>query len=91
MGIYFECQEYMLDKGELILLQDFVEMNREVLEDKRLLIFGAGVRGSIFGMLLQNEGIPEFDYCDNNEIKWGGTIGTHIIISPKELQERVNE
>jgi len=91
MGIDFECPEYMLDKGELILLQDFVEMNREVLEDKRLLIFGAGVRGSIFGMLLQNEGIPEFDYCDNNEIKWGGTIGTHIIISPKELQERVNE
>ncbi len=91
MGIDFECPEYMLDKGELVLLQDFVEKNRKALEEKRLLIFGAGVRGSIFGLLLQNEGIKEFDYCDNNEIKWGGTIGSHSIISPKELQERVKE
>lgn len=91
MGIDFECPEYMLDKGEVILLQKFVEKNREVLKIKRLLIFGAGVRGSVFGVLLQFEGFKEFDYCDNNAKKWGGTIGSHIIISPEELKKRVNE
>lgn len=91
MKIDFAYPDYMLNKGELVLLRDFVEKNRKALEDKRLLIFGAGVRGSIFGLLLQNEGIKEFDYCDNNEIKWGGTIGSHIIISVKELQERIEE
>lgn len=91
MGKDFEYPEYMFDKKDAALLHEFVESHRQVLKDKNLVIFGAGVRGSIFGVLLAKEGIAEFEYCDNNETKWGEVINGHAIISPSALSGKVTD
>ena len=89
MGKDFEYPEYMFDKKDAALLHEFVEAHRDILIKKHMVIFGAGVRGSIFGVLLSKEGISEFEYCDNNKEKWGEVISGHAIISPEELSSKV--
>lgn len=85
MGKDYAYPEYMFDKTDYGTIKEFFEKNRENLFEKRVVVFGAGVRGGIFGKWITDMGLTAFDYCDNNPQKWGGSVAGHRIISPEEL------
>lgn len=62
------------------------EQNRGLLSDHRLYIWGAGIRGTSFGILLREQGVKDFTFVDSNPEKWGGFIDEAPIISPEEFE-----
>lgn len=60
--------------------------NQTLLSDHRLYIWGAGIRGTSFGILLREQGVHGFTFVDSNPEKWGGFIDEAPIISPEELE-----
>ena len=60
--------------------------NRGLLSNHRLYIWGAGIRGTSFGILLREQGVHNFTFVDSNPEKWGGFIDEAPIISPEELE-----
>lgn len=60
--------------------------NRALLSDHRLYIWGAGIRGTSFGILLREQGVHDFTFVDSNPEKWGGFIDKAPIISPEDLE-----
>lgn len=76
---------------DYIKLKECLEKNKDKLKDKELIIFGAGIRGSLFGKLLPDFGYHSFIYVDNNKDKWGGYIEKeeHIIKNPDYLSKNI--
>lgn len=70
-----------VSKEDIKVFTDF--LHNVDLKGKRLLIFGAGIRGTILALLARNEGM-EVTFTDNNKEKWGGMIDGFSIISPEE-------
>lgn len=52
---------------------------------KAIYIWGAGVRGTLLGMLLERRGYSRFSYIDGDARKWGMNICNHMIDSVKQL------
>lgn len=67
-------------------LDELMRRNASAFSGKSLIIFGAGIRGSIFAMILEKLGYREFTFVDNNKQKWGGCINSHRIESPEGLK-----
>ena len=63
----------------------------DVLKSKQIVVFGAGIRGSVFSTLLKTLGLADFLFSDNNPEKWGGYIFGHEIVPPSYLEQRVND
>lgn len=63
---------YLYD--DYVKLKECLELNKKKLENKQLIIFGAGIRGCVFGKLLSSFGYSSFIYVDNNKDKWDGYI-----------------
>lgn len=82
----FEYPEYMFDKNDFLLISSFLREKKQMLDGKKLVVFGAGIRGSVFAKWLNYYGFSDYIYCDNNREKWGGSVGGHMIISPDELK-----
>ena len=54
---------------------------KEILKGKRIVIFGAGIRGCCLLAILQKQGYDSFIFCDNNTEKQGNLIGRYDIVS----------
>ena len=52
---------------------------------KKLFVWGAGVRGTLLGLLLEKNNHNSFSYIDGDSRKWGMNICGHMIQSPEEL------
>lgn len=87
----FEYPEYMFDKNDCLLISNFLREKKQMLNGKKLVVFGAGIRGSVFAKWLNYYGFSDYIYCDNNQIKWGGSVGGHAIISPNELKAQYDD
>ena len=61
------------------------------IRECRLIIWGAGVRGSIFASILRTKHFFEFLFVDSNPRIWGGCVGDADVISPEELKEHQGE
>ncbi|MBE5930971.1 MAG: hypothetical protein E7268_07985 [Lachnospiraceae bacterium] len=61
------------------------ENNKEILQDCRVAIWGAGIRGTEFSYYFKRKGFTNLFFVDSNEQKWGGYIDEFLIVSPKEL------
>lgn len=48
---------------------------------KKIVVFGAGIRGTLFSVMLEKEGISDFIFTDNNKEKWDGYINDYPILS----------
>lgn len=70
-----EVYQYFLTKVKLL---------KEQLSNRTILIFGAGIRGTLLAIILQEEGFQEFSFVDNNKDKWGGNINGYPIMSFEE-------
>lgn len=57
--------------------------------DKNIVVFGAGIRGTLFSIILEEAGIEHFVFTDNNQKKWGGYINQYPIISLEEALKNI--
>lgn len=71
-------------------LKKIVDAFREQLEEKRVLIFGSGIRGSMFLKLLEGMKVKVYGFIDNNKEKWDGVIAGYPIFSPEVLKDTEN-
>lgn len=81
--------EYMFDRNEYDILKNFWENRKVDYEKKQMVVFGAGIRGSIFGKWLKSFGAENIIFSDNNSQKWGGTIDGIPIESPEKIREQI--
>lgn len=72
---------------EMQNLKEVVDKNIEKFTEKKLLIFGSGIRGNEFMLLLQKWGIGIYGFVDNNKDKWGGKIAEYTIYPPDILTQ----
>jgi len=75
---------------DYVALKKCVELNREIFAQKQLVVFGAGIRGSLFAVILRMLGVRGFLFSDNNSEKWGGYIFEHKIVPPSYLEENID-
>lgn len=72
------CDDY-------IAFSSWITNHHDLLEHKKLIIWGAGSRGSIFAWVLEKYGIDDFIFADSNPSLWGGKVNGADIISPSNL------
>lgn len=70
---------YLFDDYKILM--QCLEKNNSLFKNKEIVIFGSGIRGTIFGQILINNNYNNFVYIDNNIEKHGGFIHSkeHII------------
>lgn len=61
--------------------QSKVEHMKEILNSRRIIIFGAGIRGCCLLHILEQHGYKNIVFCDNNMEKQGNLINDYDIIS----------
>lgn len=73
-------------ENTVVLQQISSKLNaiKEVLKDKKIIIFGAGIRGCCILNILQKQGYKNIVFCDNNIEKQGAVINSFDIISFKD-------
>ncbi|MCT4617937.1 MAG: hypothetical protein N4A62_00890 [Marinisporobacter sp.] len=69
-------------------LKECVYKHKDLLINKEIIIFGAGIRGSIFAKLMEQFGYHKLLFCDNNPDKWGGYVNQYEIQSPEIIEEK---
>ena len=72
-------------------LFECIERNEEKLKGKRIVIFGAGIRGTIFSIWLSVKGYKDIVFTDNNDMKVGGYINEFPIVPYEEIVRMKNE
>ena len=68
-------------------MKSFMKEYETVLKKKKIVIFGAGIRGTIFSILLAGEGYTDLRFTDNNEKKIGHYVNEFPIIALDEVQK----
>lgn len=58
------------------------------LRQKEIVVFGAGIRGTLLAIILERLGYSEFCFTDNNNQKWGGNINGHAIVPVEEICQK---
>lgn len=76
-----------LDQSDYNIFCLWYQENHTMLHTHRLVIWGAGIRGTIFSLLLKERGIDQLIFVDSNPQKHGGRIGEAPIISPEEFEQ----
>lgn len=56
------------------------------LRDRQLILWGAGIRGTTFSVLLKEHGFYNIKFVDSNPEKHGGYIDEFPILSPEDLE-----
>lgn len=79
-----------MGKYDYDALKECVEENAAIFEHKTIVIFGAGIRGTGFSILLQKFGHNDILFTDNNAEKVGGVINQFPIISYDEVKKKEN-
>lgn len=68
-----------LCKYDYFALMNLIENNKSIFAVKKIVIMGAGIRGTAFSILLEKFGYPVTAFTDNNIEKVGGYINAHPI------------
>lgn len=67
-------------------LEKFLQQYGRLLKKKNIVIFGAGIRGTVFSVLLAERGYTNISFTDNNEQKIGHRINEFPIVSFDEIR-----
>lgn len=76
-----------LCKYDYKALKQCIEENASLFHDKEIVIFGAGIRGTAFSIMLEKFGYTNIVFTDNNPEKVGGYINEFRIIDYKEVEK----
>ena len=74
-----------MDQADYDAFLQWFDKNADTLKTHRLVIWGAGIRGTIFSVLLRERGICDITFTDSNPQKQGGYIDEFPIVSPDAL------
>lgn len=80
-----------IDRNDLFKIDELINKYSEVLKQKQIVIFGAGIRGTIFSVILSKRGYTNIVFTDNNKEKVGNVINEFPIISYEEIENRKDE
>lgn len=69
-----------LAKYDYDVLMECINKNKEIFAKKKIVIFGAGIRGTSFSLLLKRMGYNDIYFTDNNLDKIGGYINEYPIL-----------
>ncbi|MCL1983380.1 MAG: hypothetical protein FWG53_09910 [Clostridiales bacterium] len=72
-----------VSKEDFDVVRSCVASSGNLFRDKKIMIFGAGIRGSLISVILEAEGFTNILFTDNNPDKWGGCIDNHPIVPPE--------
>lgn len=90
-AVNFAWPVTVLGQYDYNALSDCLEQYKNIVEQKEIVIFGAGIRGTIFSILLQQKGYTNLVFTDNNENKVGNFINEFPIISFSDVCEKRKE
>lgn len=76
-----------LCKFDYFALKRIVEENDNLFRNKKIIIMGAGIRGTAFSLLLSQMGYTVTAFTDNNPIKVGGSINEYPIMDFEEIKK----
>lgn len=74
-----------VEMTEYHMLLNCVHAHEKLFEQKKICIFGAGIRGTEFAVILNENGYSDILFTDNNQEKWGGVIDRWPIIPVHEI------
>jgi len=73
-----------INRDDLLAFEEWYSLYEAKHFDKDICIWGAGIRGTEFGIFIKRHNNDRFVYIDNNKEKWEGHIDGAPIISPDE-------
>jgi len=74
-----------MDKYDYYTLKECVEGNKLLFDTKRIIIMGAGIRGTSISIMLDKLGYTNIAFTDNNTQKVGGCINQYPIIAYEDV------
>lgn len=74
-----------IDQADYEAFSQWFAENADSLKNRQLIIWGAGIRGTTFSILLKERGFYRIKFVDSNPQKHGGTIDEFPILSPDDL------
>lgn len=77
-----------INRDDYEVFCEWFDQYEELLHQVQLVIWGAGIRGTIFSLFLKRKGYSNIVFVDSNSEKWGGCINEFVILSPEELEEQ---
>lgn len=81
----------VLSKNDYDAIDLCVEKAKIHLKNKKIAIFGAGIRGTLFSILLKKKGYENIIFIDNNVEKIGHYINEFPIVSLSTIKEKKEE
>ena len=87
-NINFAWPVTTLCKYDYEALRTCIKENEKLFKQKEIVIFGAGIRGTAFSLLLKKFGYNNIVFTDNNEKKVGAYINEFFIIPYSEVVEK---
>lgn len=80
-----------IDRNDLYEIDELVKLHSEAMKKKQIVIFGAGIRGTIFSVMLSKKGYKNIVFTDNNMEKVGNRINEFDIVSYEEIVAKKDE
>lgn len=90
-GINYAWSVSAVNRDDLTAFEKWLKQSKGKIKDKLIYIWGAGIRGTEFGIFLKRSGINGFFFVDNNPDKQGGHIDGALIVSPDEAIKHVRD
>lgn len=80
-----------ISKKKYDIFEKMILSHKAALSSRTIVIWGAGVLGIQFSMVLKKFCDKEFFFCDNDPQKWGKTKMETKILSPQALENKSSE
>lgn len=78
------------NKEDYDAFSQYMQEHPSMFSHNRIAIWGAGIRGTEFSLFFERNHFRDIFFVDNNPEKWGGFINDYPIISPGQLDEKMN-
>lgn len=88
----YEFPIVSMNKKEYMAISAWIEKNRNLFEEESndIYIFGAGIRGNMMLLLIENAGLKIRGFIDNSKEKQGGHVAGYAIYALEEIELRNN-
>ena len=80
-----------ISKKKYDIFEKMILSHKAALSSRTIVIWGAGVLGIQFSMVLKKFCDKEFFFCDNDPQKWGKAKMETKILSPQALENKSSE
>lgn len=85
----FAWPETSISLEDLEAFNSWYEKNEEIIKKYKIVIWGAGIRGTEFRFFFQKKEHEDILFTDSDQKKWGGNINGISIISPDKARSMV--